>query len=249
MTDQSSLKAELKGQWEAMAEDWISQHQYGESSPRVAMLDGWMLDSVGDVSDLKVVDLGCGEGRFSRMLAERGAKVTGVDLCRPFIKFANGHRVSDEVYLIGDMEDLNGVPSDEFDLAVSYITLVDVPDMRGAVGEAFRVLRGGGRFIVCNLHPMALASPGWLKQGTRRLHYPVDRYFDEGERDISLREGRPWTNFHRTLSTHILTFLEAGFVLADLREPTPTQEQAEKYPYISDNLRVPEFIIYILRKA
>ena len=115
MTDQSILKNELKAQWEAMAEDWISQVQDGETSHREAMLDDWMLDAVGDVSGRKVVDLGCGEGRFSRILAERGAVVTGVDLCRPFIEFANGHRFSSEAYLIGDMEDLHEAPGDEFD--------------------------------------------------------------------------------------------------------------------------------------
>ena len=135
MTDQSILKNGLKAQWEAMAEDWIRQVQDGETSHREAMLDGWMLDAVGDVSGRKVIDLGCGEGRFSRMLAERGAVVTGVDLCRPFIEFANGQRFSNEAYLIGDMEDLHEAPGDEFDLAVSYVTLVDVPDIRSAVGR------------------------------------------------------------------------------------------------------------------
>ena len=196
----------------------------------------------------QVVDLGCGEGQFSRMLAERGATVTGVDLCRPLTESARNHQGSGESYLVGDMEDLHELPSGEFDIAVSYITLVDVPDMRIAVGEAFRVLRRGGRFVVCNLHPMALASPGWITQGGRKLHYPVDRYFDEGERDISRQEDRPMTNFHRTLSTHLRTFLGAGFTVEDLREPTPTEEQAERYPVVSDNLRVPDFTIYILSK-
>lgn len=63
-----------------------------------------------------------------------------------------------------------------------------------------------------------------------------------------MQEDQPWSNFHRTLSTHIRIFLEAGFALEDLREPTPTQEQVGQYPFISDNLRVPKFIIYILRK-
>ena len=91
--------------------------------------------------------------------------MTGVDLCRPFIEFAKNHRGSNEAYLIGDMEDLHEVPGDKFDLAVSYITLVDVPDMRSAVGEAFRVLRRGGRFVVCNLHPVASASPAGSIKG------------------------------------------------------------------------------------
>ena len=248
MTDRSILKSELKAQWEAMAEDWIRQAQDVETSHREAMLDGWMLDAIGDVSGCKVIDLGCGEGRFSRMLTERGAVVTGVDLCSPFIEFARDNRVSEEVYLIGDMEDLHEVPDGAFDLAVSYVTLVDVPDMQSAVREAFRVLLPGGRFVVCNLHPMVSASPGWIRQGNRQIHYPVDRYFDEGERDISLREDLPWTNFHRTLSTQFHTFRDAGFTVEDIREPKPTAEQAARFPIVSDNLRVPEFIIYILRK-
>ena len=248
MTDSSTQKDELKAQWEAMAPDWIRQTQDVENSHREGMLDGWILDAVGDVSGCKVIDLGCGEGRFSRMLTERGAVVTGIDLCATFIEFANHHRVSEEVYLIGDMEDLHEVPSDEFDLAVSYVTLVDVPDMRSAVSEAFRVLLPGGRFVVCNLHPMVSASPGWIRQGNRQIHYPVDRYFDEGERNISRREDMPWTNFHRTLSTQFQTFLGAGFAVEDVREPKPTADQAARYPVVSDNLRVPEFVIYILRK-
>ena len=56
------------------------------------------------------------------------------------------------------------------------------------------------------------------------------------------------TNFPRTLSTHFRTFVGAGFIVEDIREPSPTSEQAERYPVVSDNLRVPDFIIYTLRK-
>ena len=172
VSDRSTLKAGLKAQWEAMAEDWISRLQDGETSHREAMLDGWMHDAVGDVSGRKVVDLGCGEGRFSRMLAERGAMVTGVDLCRPFIEYAKSHRVSDEVYLIGDMEDLHGVSSDEFDLAVSYITFVDVPDLRGCVRSLGHVLewryetqtipqRPDRRTVGCSGFPTPISQDRW----------------------------------------------------------------------------------------
>ena len=248
MDDHSTLKNALVAQWEAMAEDWIRQVEDGATSHREGMLDEWMLDAVGDVTGRKVIDLGCGEGRFSRMLAERGALVTGVDLCRPFIEYAKTHRVAGESYLIGDIEDLHDVASAVYDLAVSYVTLVDVPNMQSAVGEAFRVLRPGGRFVVCNLHPMASASPGWITQEGRKLHRQLDCYFDEGERTIPLQENRSLVNFHRTLSTHIRTFLDVGFVVEDIREPTPTEEQARQYPVVSDNLRVPDFIIYVLRK-
>ena len=86
MTDHAILKKKLKAQWESMAEDWISRIQDSETSHREAMLDGWILDVLGEVVCRKVIDLGCGEGRFSRTLVERGAEVAGVDLCQPLYR-------------------------------------------------------------------------------------------------------------------------------------------------------------------
>ena len=183
------------------------------------------------------------------MLTKSGAKVTGVDLCRPLIEYAESHRVGNETYLLADMEDLDGVPDNEFDLAVSYVSLVDVLDMQRAISAAFRVMRPGGRFVVCNVHPMRMANAGgWIKQRDVKLHYPVDNYFDESARELRTGEGKPWTNFHRTLETHAMAFLDAGFVIEAIREPRPTQEQAKQHPNIDDELRVPNFIIFVLRK-
>ena len=108
-------------------------------------------------------------------------------------------------------------------------------------------MRPGGRFIVCNLHPMVSAGNGWIRHGTTKLHFKLDDYFDEGTREMRWR-GKTLTNFHRSLSSYVSSFLETGFILDGIREPMPSPEQAVEYPYIADNLRVPEFIIYLLRK-
>ena len=196
-----------------------------------------------------MIDLGCGEGRFSRMLAERGAVVTGVDLCSPFIEFANNHRFSNEAYLIGDMEDLHETPGDEFDLAVSYVTLVDVPDIRSAVGEAFRVLRRGGRFVACNLHTNGLSKSrldssrvtvrstirsiaistrvSATSPGGRTSPGPISTAHC---RHIFARSWTPGSQLRTSASRHQLG-----------SKPIATRLSATIY-------RVPEFIIYILRK-
>ncbi len=222
MTDESTLKELMRTQWAAVAEDWIvAVGSKGENEHREGLLDSWMLNTVGEVSGMTVIDLGCGEGRFSRMLAERGARVTGIDLCRRFIEHAEAHRVRDEVYLEGDMEDLDGLPDAAFDLGVSYVTLVDVLDLERAIREAFRVLTAGGRFIACNLQPMVTASfAGWLRDAREKLHYKLDDYFDEGPRTLPLWD-EEITNFHRTMSTYVNAFLDAGFFLEGIREPKP----------------------------
>jgi SAM-dependent methyltransferase len=239
MANQSSCQNE----WESFAEEWIQKMRDGDPH-RVGLLDEWMLDAIGIVGGLRIIDLGCGEGRFCRMLAERGAAVTGVDFVPAFIEYASAHNVGDETYLVGDIQDLNQVPDESFDLAVSYVSLVDVPDLTRAVGEAYRIVRSGGRFIVCNLQPMSTAGNCWIKdESGRKLHFRLDNYFDESARAMG-----SITDYHRTLSTYINTFLEIGFRLEGIREPKPSPNQLERYPEIDDLLRVPHFIIYLLRK-
>jgi hypothetical protein len=60
--------------------------------------------------------------------------------------------------------------------------------------------------------------------------------------------GVDFTNFHRTLSSYVNDFLKTGFLLTGIMEPTVTQEDLERYPELSDEARVPNFIIYILEK-
>ena len=238
------LVQRLKNQWTEAAEDWFQQNQ----AVRTGMLDSWMREALGDVSGARIVDIGCGEGRFSRLLSGLGAKVTGVDLTEPFIERARTLSVGDETYVVGDAENLANLASRSFDLAVSYIVLVDLLDFERSIEAAYRVLRPGGRFVICNVHPMRTSVPyGWINQGGRKLFYALDNYTDEGPREFEWW-GRRFINMHRTLSSYIAGFLETGFVLEGLHEPVPSEEQLAVNPTFDDEYRAPNFIIYVLRK-
>ena len=56
------------------------------------------------------------------------------------------------------------------------------------------------------------------------------------------------TNFHRSLSTYVDGFLDAGFALERIVEPTVTAEDVTRYPELDDELSVPNFIVYTSRK-
>lgn len=60
--------------------------------------------------------------------------------------------------------------------------------------------------------------------------------------------GCEFTNFHRSLSTYLRGFLDAGFSIVDVTEPTVTEAHLKIYPQLDDELRVPNFIVYALRK-
>ena len=238
------LPERLHTQWAESAPDWIDTDQ----AVRTGMLDRWMLDSLGDVSGKSIIDIGCGEGRFSRLLSQLGATVTGVDLTEAFIERARSLASEDETYLIDNAETLQAIEDKKFGLAVSYIVLVDLFDYHSAINAAYRVLRPGGRFIVCNIHPMRSSVPGgWIKQGDRKLFFPVDNYTDEGPREFTWW-GRQFVNMHRTLASHISVFLDAGFTLSAIHEPVPSEEELAANPTFDDEYRAPNFIIYALEK-
>ena len=237
------LHQRLHTQWTEAAQDWIAADQ----AVRTGMLDRWMLDSLGDVSGKSAIDIGCGEGRFSRLLSNLGATVTGVDLTETFIERARTLSTG-ETYLLGNAETLQGIESNTYDVAVSYIVLVDLQDYRSAINAAFRVLRPGGRFVVCNIHPMrSCVEGGWIKQGDAKLFYPVDNYTDEGPREFTWF-GRKFVNMHFTLSSYIGAFLDAGFILRAFHEPIPSAEELAANPTFDDEYRIPNFIIYVLEK-
>jgi len=183
------------------------------------------------------------------MLVERGAAyVLGLDLCAPMIEAARELQSGRDTYQVADVQDLGFIADESFDLAVSCLNHSDLPDFSANTREVFRVLRAGGRFVVANLHPMRSAAGRWYKtpDGAKQ-HVILDNYFDEGERHWKMM-GVDLTNFHRSLSTYVNGFLDAGFTIEGLVEPTVTPEQLALSPELDDELRVPNFIIYILRK-
>ena len=72
-----------------MSQAWIREAREGTNPSRNGLLDLPMMASCGSVEGLKIIDCGCGEGRFCRMLLERGAGyVLGLDLCEQMIEAA-----------------------------------------------------------------------------------------------------------------------------------------------------------------
>jgi len=240
---------DLNREWLELSPAWIKEAREGRNPTRNGLLDRPMVEACGSVAGLRILDCGCGEGRFCRMLVDQGAGyVLGLDLCVPMIAAANELRSEHDVYRVADVQDLGFLEDETFDLAVSYLNQCDLPDFNANNREVFRVLRSGGRFVVANLHPMRSAAGSWQKTPDgKKQHVILDNYFDEGERHWKMM-GVDFTNFHRSLSTYTRGFLDTGFSMEGIVEPTVSVELLAFYPELDDELRVPNFIIYTLRK-
>ena len=188
------------------------------------VLDPVMLPRALARSPKSALDVGCGEGRFSRMLSRHGVEVVGVDPTRALIARARA-RAKNGVYIEAQAERLPFRDA-TFDLVVTYLSLIDVVDVLSAINEMVRVLKPGGALLVANLTSFNTAGGdhGWIKdhQG-RRLHYPIDHYLTERAMWISYR-GIRIVNHHRPMSTYMRAFLAAGLVLTYFDEPAPIAE-------------------------
>lgn len=126
-----------------------------------------LLATVGAVGGLRVIDIGCGEGRMARALAALGADVTGYD---PFIEgtepTAHG---AGRFRLVKASADAIPEPDQSADLVLFIFSLHHVPaaKLAGALAEARRILRPSGRLYV--------AEP--LAQGPHQ--YVMELFHDE----------------------------------------------------------------------
>ncbi|HEX6029833.1 MAG TPA: class I SAM-dependent methyltransferase [Tepidiformaceae bacterium] len=233
------------GGWAASADAFIQLIDQGAPERRL-LLDPVMLRLCGDVAGRRVLDDGCGEGRFSRMLASAGADVVALDRTTTMVRAARARRCGPEhvVRGTGDCLPLNDA---SFDLVVSYIVLVDIPDFRAAIREMARVLRPGGRAVVANLSFMSV-NTGWVRdEAGRRLHYSMDNYLEE--RPIQLEwAGVRITNWHRPLSAYMAAFLGAGLRLVEFLEPMPHDDSLRDDPRFEDWYRLPNFVVMAWEK-
>ena len=152
--------------WDARAERWDARAEAHALAPdRGADLDRiWAALRLR--RDARVLDAGCGSGQLAIALAERGARVTGIDLSPEMIGRARDHAESRNVEIdwrIGDITHMTD-PFAVFDAVHARVLLQFVPDVAGALRELRRVLKPGGRLLASvpgALSPIYRAS--WLR--------------------------------------------------------------------------------------
>jgi ubiquinone/menaquinone biosynthesis C-methylase UbiE len=101
--------------------------------------------------DLRMLEIGCGVGRMTRMLARVFGHVTGVDISEEMIGQArrNTADLNNVDLIVGDGCSLSGLPDSSFDYAFSYIVFQHIPSydvISSYCREVFRVLRPGSPF-------------------------------------------------------------------------------------------------------
>ena len=116
-----------------------------------------VLDRVTLGAGMKVLDCGCGAGRFTRLAADRGAAVAGIDASSGMIEIA-AERTPEGDFRVGDIEDLPW-ESKSFDVVTGFSAFQFADDKVQALSEAGRVSRHAVAVVIPSRAGRVRGSP------------------------------------------------------------------------------------------
>ena len=250
--------------WDEAAKSWSSFVREGKDYYRDDLNNPAAFKMMGNVKGKRVLDLACGEGYNTRILAVKGAEVVGVDFSESMIQLARQKEAEEKlgiVYFVSDAADLKVLSSNHFDLVTCFMSLQDIEHYEEAISEVARVLKENGRFIFSIPHPCFerivkdgesiidwKMDPAETPADKRPLHLGIRGYFGIGKYEVQWNMKRiikPFktTSFHRTLTDYSQALHENGFLVSRLVEPRPTSKAVSKHRPLGKRLKIPQSII------
>ncbi|MEK9283496.1 class I SAM-dependent methyltransferase [Bradyrhizobium sp. ISRA442] len=224
--------------WADSASAWILEQGEDGDYGRRFVLDAPMRARIEGRGFGRALDVGCGEGRFCRIMQRAGIATTGIDPTEALLARARQMDPHGD-YRQGRAETMDVDAS--FDLVASYLSLIDMPDLRPAIANMVAALRPGGTLLIANLTSFNTAGQpdGWTRDGEGVQRFSIDHYMDERPIWVAWR-GIRVQNWHRPLSTYMTLLLDHGLQLRLFTEPEPTGGAPDQ---VARHRRVPYFHI------
>jgi SAM-dependent methyltransferase len=198
---------------------------------------------VPDVDGERVLDAGCGHGRYAAWLVERGADVLAVDRNPEMLDHAR-RRLGDRAEVRrGDITaPIEAAEAGEFDGVVCGLSLHYVEDWREAFREFARVLRPGGFLVFSAQHPV-----------DEYIAFEAEDYFEVERERMTWSAGDEAVEvpfYRRPFAEVVNPLVETGFRLEELVEPTPTEAFRERKPESYEKrMTYPTFLCVGARKS
>ncbi|PWE28917.1 SAM-dependent methyltransferase [Pararhodobacter marinus] len=210
--------------WESSARAWITDMAEAGDYSRRHVLDAPMMARLRQGRFRTALDVGCGEGRFCRMMRAEGIEPTGIDPAPTLLATAQDRDPGGR-YLSARAEALP-FGADSFDLVVSYLTLIDIDDIDAALAEMTRVLRPGGTLLIANLNSFSTAGE-WVRDETGRAKLVIDDYLTPRAEWVSWR-GISIRNWHRPMHRYMQALIGCGLRLVHFDEPAPDDADPDR---------------------
>jgi len=247
--------------WNANAPAWTEFSRAGFDVYRDLVNTPAFFALLPPVDRLSCLDLGCGEGHNTRLLAAKGARLVALDIAESFVAAAVEAGTRGIRYILGDGAVLPFRAS-SFDAVTAFMSLMDVADPERVLREVARVLRPRGFVQFSVVHP-ATSTPirRWVAdQSGERAALAIGGYFYEGpltetwtfsKAPAEMRDRHrrfTITYARRTLTGWLNAVLAAGLTIDAIAEPHADEDTAAAHPEVADTRIAPYFLIVRARK-
>ncbi len=235
--------------WEHHAQWWIDGFTDGadpEYEEQILPLAADELAGAGSI-----LDIGCGDGQISRMMAAAGAQVVGVDPTWNQIRVA--HVRGGGASYLRTTADRLPFTDGCFDAAVACLVFEHIDAVDAAIAEVSRVVRPGGRFCFFLNHPL-LQTPGsgWIDDhiiDPPEQYWRIGPYLPEAETIEQVELGVYIRFIHRPLSRYVNALADHGLVVERMIEPAPPAGFLARAPEYTDAATVPRLLYLRLRRG
>ncbi|MGH3936008.1 MAG: class I SAM-dependent methyltransferase [Pseudonocardiaceae bacterium] len=210
--------------WDADAEDYLAAHGDFLGQADFVWCPEGLRESdaglLGELSNRRVLEIGCGSAPCARWLVAQGGHVVGLDLSAGMLRHAVRAARETGLFVPLVQADASRLPfaNRSFDLACSAFGAVPfVADSAAVMREVARVLRPGGRWVFAVTHPLRWIFPD--DPGEAGLTV-AQSYFDRTPYvEVDVLGNPTYVEHHRTLGDRVREIVDAGFALEDLVEP------------------------------
>ncbi|MGJ3245185.1 MAG: class I SAM-dependent DNA methyltransferase [Elainellaceae cyanobacterium] len=222
-------------------------HRSKPDNPNNTLERPVFLELAGNLTNLEIIDLGCGDASFGREALRKGAKsYTGIEISEVMVAIAQ-QTLANTPGRVHHQRIESWQPLDESaNLVCSRLALNYVENLELVFQKSYIALRPNGRFIFSIEHPVITSNFDSLATG-HRTNWLVDNYFKPGPRK-HIWLGQEVTKYHHTLEEYVELTKSANFTLEQLRESRPRKKDFSSQEEYERRLRIPMFLFISAKK-
>ncbi len=181
----------------------------------------FVLDLCEPIMNLKVLDIGCGEGYVGREMLKRGAKqVNGIDISEKMIAHAirekEHQNIKNATYTVQDISKLTVIEKEQYDLVIAMFLFnyLSIEETQSTMEKALNFLKPGGYFVFSVPHPLL----AFLKKDKYPFYFDVKGGYFSGRNilfpgEIWRRDGTPVNVqcIHKTIQDYFTCLKSASY--------------------------------------
>ena len=155
-----------------------------EDNPHNKTIKNKLFELVGDYSNKRILDIGCGVGSFCKDFSDKAKNIIGIDISSKVIEYAlKNNNASNIKYIQGDIARLDEIDT-TFDIVFSDMVFNYIEDYEKLMKDIYKCLDKNGIVVFSQVHPISTASIGesdWVEENGK-LKFKLDNYSNVSKR-------------------------------------------------------------------